>query len=86
MTFAHRSISLDPSPLPDGAAPYMRGRNGYSAAGSVTVEADRLPGCVRVELRSPRWTPDPPALVMLHPDDARLIGQALIAAAEAAAP
>ena len=84
MMRTHAVTIPDGALLGDGGRPYMRGRNGFSALARVDVDADRLPGSVRVELRSARWTADPPALAMLPPATARALAAALIAAADEA--
>lgn len=81
-----RTVTVDRAPLSDGAAPYMRGRNGITALGSLEIDAWRLPGAVRLELRSPRWTSQPPALAMMHPATARALAAALVSAADEADP
>lgn len=83
------TIRLEASPVGNEPTARMKGRNGWTRAASVTVRANGAGGIyaapsVRLDASSPRASWNPALALELSPEDARVVGQALLRAASMA--
>lgn len=82
---ASASLALTPGPVGGDPGPMMKGRNGWTRAGTVSISPrEHAAPCVRVDASSPRPSWNPALALEVSPADARRIAAALLEAANEA--